>query len=105
MANPFDALAALRDTLPDAPETETAPATPAPTRESLTVQMERRRGKPATIICGWQCSQDELLQTAAEIKRQLGCGGSARGGEMLIQGDRRADVSALLRAMGHKVRP
>ena len=34
----------------------------------------------------------------------LGCGGSARDGEILIQGDRTADCKKLLENLGYKVK-
>lgn len=56
--------------------------------KNLRVFEERkgRKGKTATIIEGFTCSDDELQDIAARLKRQLGCGGSARCGEILLQG-------------------
>lgn len=64
-----------------------------------------RRGKQATIIAGFDTDDDtEALAVAARLKQSLGTGGSARGGEILIQGDRRKDVASLLTGMGYKTR-
>jgi translation initiation factor SUI1 len=38
------------------------------------------------------------------MKRSLGTGGSARGGEILIQGDRRQDAFRFLTERGYKAR-
>lgn len=75
-------------------------------RESLHIVMEKkgRGGKTATIIEGFQCSDDEIDEIARELRKRLGTGGSARGGEILIQGDRRADVARLLREKGFTVK-
>lgn len=107
----MDALEALRSTVPEAenaPDQQTSEAKNDAGRpkakEPLLVQMERRRGKPATIISGFSCTDAELLKVAARLKTTLGTGGSARGGEILIQGDRREDVARLLRGEGYKVR-
>lgn len=69
----------------------------------ITVTYERkgRGGKEATILSGFDCSDAELLETASVLKRKLACGGSARGGEILVQGDRRESVRRLLRDMGY----
>ena len=61
-------------------------------------------GKTATIICGFTIGDDEVERVASRLKRSLGCGGSARGGEILIQGDRRSDVLRELVRMGFKAR-
>jgi translation initiation factor 1 len=63
-----------------------------------------RGGKTATIITGFTVSDDQVSDIAARLKRKLGAGGSARGGEILIQGDRRNDVLKLLTDMGLKAR-
>lgn len=69
----------------------------------ITVDFERkgRGGKQATILSGFDCDDSELQRIASELKRKLACGGSARGGEILVQGDRREQVRRLLREMGY----
>lgn len=66
--------------------------------------MERkgRGGKTATIVSGFTIDDDAVASVAAALKKRLATGGSARGGEILIQGDRRADVIDALRALGFK---
>lgn len=108
-----DSLAALRATLPGAdeapaeqPETEaTTDSAPSGNRQ-LTICYERkqRRGKPATIISGFDCSDDQLSDIASKLKKRLATGGSARGGEILVQGDRREELRTLLADMGYKVK-
>jgi len=74
--------------------------------ERLDVVLERkgRGGKQATIVVGFKCDDEALKPLASDLKRQLGVGGSARGGEILIQGDHRQRVRELLAGMGFKVR-
>ena len=60
-----------------------------------------RKGKDATIVEGFECSDDEVGRIASLLKQKLGVGGSARGGEILIQGDKREPVAAALSAMGY----
>ncbi|MDE6512649.1 MAG: translation initiation factor [Muribaculaceae bacterium] len=86
---------------------EPAPEQSSKPRQSgkLIVDIERkgRAGKTATIISGFTLPDEEIKRLATELKSKLGTGGSARGGEILIQGERREAVCNLLRAMGYKV--
>ena len=72
----------------------------------LNVQIERkgRAGKVATIVSGFTVDDDAVADIASSLKRTLGTGGSARGGEILIQGDRATDVVNALVKMGLKAR-
>lgn len=105
-----DSLAALRGTMGDSEpvsESETpaeTPAAPAQGRLDIVLEKKGRAGKCATIICGFTLPDDEVDSIAAALKRSLGCGGSSRGGEILIQGDRRNDVLRLLTQRGFKAR-
>lgn len=94
---------------PDIPEGEVVEEVPVSTsdndfRMDVVLEKKGRAGKQATIICGFQGSDEELLELASVLKRKLATGGSARGGEILIQGDRRKEVVDLLKSMGYKAR-
>ncbi|MDE6263877.1 MAG: translation initiation factor [Paramuribaculum sp.] len=100
-------LSRLRGDLPEgdnAPEPqEETPKTTSP-RLDIVFEKKGRAGKQATIVCGFKCDEDTLKEIASKLKKSLGCGGSARGGEILIQGDRRKDVLTALTSMGFKAR-
>lgn len=103
------ALQAFLANNPDLPEGEEIQDAPVETprrnfRMDVILEKQGRAGKQATIVTGFQGSDDELLELASAIKRRLATGGSARGGEILIQGDRRRDVVALLTELGYKAR-
>lgn len=70
----------------------------------IALERKGRAGKTATIIFGFTIDDNSLKELAAEIKRSLGCGGSARGGEILIQGDRVNDCRKLLSDRGYKIK-
>ena len=106
-----DALAALGNTLPEGDENirETASESNEKknTPKSVTLFYEKkgRAGKPATILADFAgVDEKDLSVLASELKSRLGTGGSVRGGEILIQGDRRNDLRALLSARGFKVK-
>ena len=75
-------------------------------KRMLDIVLERkgRAGKQATIVTGFACDEAALKDVASQLKRHLGVGGSARGGEILIQGDFRQRVLDKLLAMGFKAR-
>ena len=107
-----DALSALRnsgdipvDNTPDQPE-DAPTGTEGIQKTALHVLIEKkgRGGKTATIIEGFEGSGEMLEKLARTLKQKLGTGGSARGGEILIQGDRKADVIALLKSLGYKTK-
>lgn len=112
MANNWlDNLAALKAAMgPDntMPEAETAPAAPDRPRQTgrldIVFETKGRAGKSATIVCGFTLPDEDVAAIAADLKRALGCGGSARGGEILLQGDRRRQVLDLLVKKGFKAR-
>lgn len=109
--NWLDALSALRGTMsPEAEEpaettVEAAPEAPVQ-KQRLDIILDRkgRGGKTATIIAGFTIDDGQVAELAAYLKKQLGTGGSARGGEILVQGDRREDVLKLLTKKGYKAR-
>ena len=74
------------------------------TRLDIVLERKGRSGKQATIVTGFTCDDEALKQVASRIKRSLGVGGSARGGEILIQGDFRQRVLDELTSMGFKAR-
>lgn len=89
-------------------EYETADSHPietlAPAKQLLRVELDKRNGKPATLITGYQGSEQDLKELAKTLKIKCGAGGSARGGEILVQGDFRTKTAELLEEMGYKVK-
>ena len=73
-------------------------------RLDIVFERKGRGGTQATIVTGFVCDDEALKTVASQLKRSLGVGGSARGGEILIQGDRRQQVLDLLQGMGFKAR-
>lgn len=99
-------LESLRGTLPEGYNTiaeSSSRQTSRPT-DKLRILLDRkgRKGKEATIIEGFTASADELIEIASKLKSKLGVGGSARGNEILVQGDKRREVASQLQAMGYQ---
>lgn len=74
-----------------------------PSRQRLIVRIDRRRraSKQVTLIEGFKGSGDDLAALAKTLKVKCGVGGSAKDGEITIQGDLRDKVTALLTSMGY----
>ena len=86
---------------------EEAPvATLAPDKQRLTVTLDRRQraGKQVTLVKGFVGSEEDLKTLGKELKVKCGVGGTAKDGEITIQGDLRDKVTALLTGMGYKAR-
>ncbi|HLP05515.1 MAG TPA: translation initiation factor [Paludibacter sp.] len=72
--------------------------------EPLRVELDKRNGKPATLVTEFQGTDDELKELAKTLKVKCGAGGSSRDGEILVQGDFRVKIAEILSGMGFKVR-
>ena len=71
--------------------------------QKLRLAMERagRGGKTVTIVRGFTGSQEELEELCKTLKQKIGVGGSAKEGEIILQGDHRAKVAELLKSLGY----
>ncbi len=87
-------------------ETEEEPQTPEPGAQKLTVTIDRRNrgGKQVTLVSGFIGSEDDLAELGRTLKMKCGVGGSAKNGEITIQGDFRDKVTELLIGMGYKAK-
>ncbi|MBR1510694.1 MAG: translation initiation factor [Bacteroidales bacterium] len=83
-------------------EKETLPAG----RQRLIVGIDRRNrgGKQVTLVTGFIGKADDLKDLAKTLKTRLGVGGSAKDGQITIQGDFRDKVTDILKQLGYNAK-
>lgn len=82
---------------------ESEAATLPPSSQKLRVSFERagRGGKTVTLVRGFVGAEGDIANLCRQIKTLCGIGGSAKDGEIILQGDVREKAVALLKSMGY----
>jgi translation initiation factor 1 len=77
-----------------------------PKHQDLRVMLDRkqRKGKAVTLVTGFVGEEDDMKDLAKMLKSKCGVGGSAKNGEILIQGDHCSKVLELLIIAGYKAK-
>jgi len=85
-------------------EEEAAIETLAPGEQILRILLDKkqRAGKVVTLIAGFIGTDADLQTLGKELRNHCGTGGSAKDGEVLVQGDQREKVVQWLLKKGYR---
>ncbi len=102
--SPFEALEALRSSLPagvrNQPREPDHKAPKPPARAVVRMERKGRGGKEVTVVDKLGLRAHELEAWCRDLKQALGCGGAVDGELIVLQGDLRTRVAAVLTARG-----
>lgn len=70
----------------------------------VSIDKKQRAGKEVTLVEGFIGTDDDLKELGKLLKSKCGVGGTAKDGEIIVQGNFRDKVMELLQKEGYKVK-
>ncbi|HHH53555.1 MAG TPA: translation initiation factor [Bacteroidetes bacterium] len=110
--NPFDVLKNIEFSEQDLKESEIQNQKPEVEELDLSfrknaklrvwLEKKKRKGKPVSVISGFDPEYEDLKELAKMLKIKLGVGGSASEDTIMIQGQSRDKIIEILLSLGYK---
>jgi translation initiation factor 1 len=72
--------------------------------DPIICKYEKRKGKPITILEGYNGATEDFKKLAKELKTKLSVGGSFKDDKIIIQGDYRDKIMTILKEKGFSVK-
>ena len=72
--------------------------------EPILCKYEKRKGKPVTILEGYNGTDEDLKKLAKLLKSRLSVGGSVKNEQIILQGDYRDKIMEILQEIGFKTK-
>ncbi|WP_111682564.1 translation initiation factor [Winogradskyella tangerina] len=72
--------------------------------EPILCKYEKRKGKPITIIEGYNGAAEDFKKLTKQLKTKLSVGGSFKDDKIIIQGDYRDKIMIILKEKGFNVK-
>ena len=72
--------------------------------DPIICKYEKRKGKPITILEGYNGAEKDFKKLAKELKTKLSVGGTIKNDAIIIQGDYRDKIMDILKAKGFNVK-
>jgi translation initiation factor 1 len=87
------------------PESEAPTETLSPNKQRLRIVLDtkQRAGKAVTLVTGFIGKTEDLETLGKQLRNYCGTGGSAKEGELIVQGDQRVKVKQFLQKQGYGV--
>jgi translation initiation factor 1 len=70
----------------------------------ITLETKHRAGKTVTLITGFIGNEEDMATLGKQLKNHCGTGGSAKDGEIILQGDHRDKVRGWLQKNQYKTK-
>lgn len=83
---------------------EVVTLSPAEQRLRVMLETKHRAGKTVTVVLGFIGKNNDLEELGKKLRNHCGTGGSAKDGEIILQGDQREKASGWLRKNNYGIK-